>query len=378
MRKVLGWAAMAASVLAVAVTPPARTAHDSSVAAPGEAGNAGTAGTTGKASDAEAGGDRNGAGQGEPDGGGAVEPAVSAAAAQITSDGFYGGLDVPAEHESTYAYGPMWHQQLDAYWGTGTQKRPGVLLLHGGYWLRGDKGSWRDFGRQFAGRGYAAFSVNYRLSTEARWPAQRDDALAALDYIRRNAARFALDPDRIVVVGSSSGGQIAAMLGAYGEGAKRVDGVVAISPAASPYQAYVDGRAAGPTTIGRTGGPIAAGAGGKVSAKVLGQRRRLSEATVRLVGCVPRSGAPTCWERLEESSAVNHVSSGDSPMYLVHSVGDFVPSLHSAELGQRLKAAGVPVEMRIMPGNAHGGRLMRQPVLFESMVDWIARVVGNR
>jgi acetyl esterase/lipase len=363
---------MAASVLVIAITPPATTAHTSFATAPADAGRAGVAGKAGQVRDAVRPADRDGARPGaRPEGstGAApVEPAVTAVTGHMASDGFYGGLDVPAEHEATFAYGRRWHQQLDAYWGGGTARRPGVLLLHGGYWLRGDKRGWREFARQFAARGYAAFAVNYRLSTEARWPAQREDAFAALDFLRRNAARFALDPDRIVVVGSSSGGQIAAMVGAYGEGARRVDGVVAISPAASPYLAYVDGLA------GRAVGRFAGEVGGRVSA----QRRRLSEATVELVGCVPRSGVPACWEKLEESSAVNHVSTGDSPMFLVHSTGDFVPSRHSVELGERLKAVGVPVEVHILPGRAHGGRLMRQPELFESIVAWIARTIAAK
>lgn len=271
----------------------------------------------------------------------------------MASDGLYGGVDLPFEREATFSYGPMYAQQLDAYWSSGKARRAGVVIFHGGYWMRGDKGAWRGLARLFAARGYAVFSANYRLAGEARWPAQRQDAMAALDYVKRNADRFNLDPDRIVAVGSSSGGQIAAMLGTYGEGRTRVAGVVAVSPAASPYQAYLDGA----------------------QPNVTGQRRKLRDATVRLVGCVPRVGAPVCWERLEETTAANHVSGGDAKMFLAHSTGDFVPSRHSIELGDRLKAAGIPVEVRILPGEDHGGDLLREPALFENILDWIGRAV---
>jgi acetyl esterase/lipase len=294
------------------------------------------------------------------------------------TESFYGGFDAPAEREGTYQYGPHYLQQLDAYWATTRNaaapadligrarqvvrgrsgersdgRRPGVLLLHGGYWMQGDKRAWRGVARQLNAHGYTAFSANYRLSGEARWPAQRDDALAALRYIRRNAEQFNLDPDRIIILGSSSGGHLATVLGTYGEGDDQVSGVVAISPAASPYQAYVDGR------------------GDDVSA----QRRRLRQATVQLVGCVPQTGAPVCWERLEASVAANHVTRGDARMFLAHSIGDFVPSRHSIELSERLKRAGVPVEVRILPGRAHGGDLLAEPALFERVLTWIDRAV---
>lgn len=273
----------------------------------------------------------------------------------MATDGFYGGFNHAADREATYMYGTLARQQLDAYWSDSGSRRAGVLLLHGGYWLHGDKTTWRGIARLLAARGYAVFAANYRLAGEAAWPAQRDDALSALEFIKANAARFNLDAKRIIAMGSSSGGQVATVLGTYGEGGKRVRGVVAISPAASPYQAYMDGAAA----------------------NVGSRQRKLREATIRLVGCTPQRGTATCWERLEESVAANHASSNDTRMFLAHSTGDFVPSRHSLELGERLKVAGVPVEIRILPGSSHGSKMLRDPALFESVVAWMERAVQD-
>lgn len=318
MRKVLGLAACAASVVTAAAPAPVALSS-----------------TSPRASGASA--------------------VTDAGALGMASDGFYGGFNHAADREATYMYGPLLRQQLDAYWSDSGSRRAAVLLLHGGYWLHGDKTTWRGIARLLAARGYAVFAANYRLAGEAAWPAQREDALAALDYVKANAARFNLDPDRVIALGSSSGGQVATVLGTYGEGGKRVKGVVAVSPAASPYRAYMDGSAA----------------------KVGSRQHKLREATIRLVGCTPQQGTATCWERLEESVAANHVSGDDARMFLAHSTSDFVPSRHSIELGDRLKAAGIPVEIRILPGSAHGNRLLREPALFESVVAWIDRAVQN-
>lgn len=166
-------------------------------------------------------------------------PVATATAVMVTA---------PHPHKASYAYGKNARQRVDAYWRTTRttgnarpKRRPGVLLLHGGYWWGGDKGSWKYTARKLTTRGYAVFAANYRLAPKSRWPAQRDDAEDALTFIKRNARRWNLDPGRIVVMGSSAGGHLATQLGTYGSGGKRVRGVVALSPVNSPYLAYQDG-----------------------------------------------------------------------------------------------------------------------------------------
>ena len=66
-------------------------------------------------------------------------------------------------------------------------------------------------------RRYAVVSVDYRTTAEAHWPAQLDDAKAAIRWIRANAERYGLDPDHIGVMGRGSGGLLALMLGTTGD-----------------------------------------------------------------------------------------------------------------------------------------------------------------
>ncbi|REE96105.1 alpha/beta hydrolase [Thermomonospora umbrina] len=278
-------------------------------------------------------------------------PGVSASAVMVT----------PAPPRSdTYAYGDDDRQVLDAYWRAPaasrertTSPRPGVLLLHGGSWRRGDKSGWRYTARRLTTLGYVVFSANYRLAQTARWPAQREDSQNALAYIKRNARLWNLDPNRIVVMGSSAGGHLATQLGTYGTGAAEVRGVVALSPVVSPQRAYQDGGVLGADR----------------------SRRSLRQAVQMLLGCDPATDGPVCRERLNDASAATHAGPGDPPMLLIHSRGEFVPPAHGTVLAAVLGAAGVPATVNTVPGKDHGGALLDDTVTFDSVVRWMDEVV---
>ncbi|MCP2336778.1 alpha/beta fold hydrolase [Actinomadura rupiterrae] len=260
---------------------------------------------------------------------------------------------LPKTH--TFAYGKDARQRVDVYWQPANPKdkkakpRPGVLLLHGGYWLEGDKSGWKYFARRLTAQGFTVIAPNYRLATTARWPAQRDDSVAALEYVRKHAKSVNLDPKRIAVVGSSAGGLLATQVGTLGEGAERVRGVVALSPVNTPYLAYQDG-----------GNPDATAA-----------QRKLRGAVAKLVGCVPAGPVPGCWDRLDDANAAAHVSRGDAPMLLFHSSRDFVPVTHSTALAGALRVAGVPATVRTVPGAMHGMGLMVDPTVYPALLSWL-------
>lgn len=91
---------------------------------------------------------------------------------------------------------------------------PIVAFFHGGGWRGGEKRSGRGRIRSFVQSGhYAGVSVGYRLSGEAKWPAQIHDGKAAIRWIRAHAKKHGLDADRIGIWGSSAGGHLVAMLG---------------------------------------------------------------------------------------------------------------------------------------------------------------------
>src|SRR5687768_14792301 len=92
--------------------------------------------------------------------------------------------------------------------------RPAILAIHGGAWRGGDKAWGSSFAEELCPYGYVVFSINYRVSSRpgGTWPAQIEDVQKALRYIRANAARFRVDPDRIASLGMSAGGHLATMV----------------------------------------------------------------------------------------------------------------------------------------------------------------------
>ncbi|MFI6517108.1 alpha/beta hydrolase [Spirillospora sp. NPDC050679] len=229
------------------------------------------------------------------------------------------------------------------------EPRPAVLMLHGGYWLEGDKGGWKYFARRLSNQGFTVFAANYRLARAAQWPAQRNDALAAVAFIKKHAKKWNVDPDRIVILGSSAGGMLGTQAGTFGEGAQRVRGVIALSPVNTPYLAYQDGDR--PTA---TPG-----------------QRKLKKAVVDLVRCVPQPAAAACWKRVDDANSAAHASAGDAPMLLMHSAGDFVPSTHSTGLASALRAAGVPATVRTVPGALHGSQLLNDESVYPTILNWL-------
>ncbi|MBA4137219.1 MAG: hypothetical protein C0518_07875 [Opitutus sp.] len=102
---------------------------------------------------------------------------------------------------------------------------PCLVVVHGGGWDGGDRSQLAEWHHRWAARGYAVAAVSYRLAPRHRWPAQRDDVLAAIAWLKENALRLGLDASRLVLVGRSAGGQIATAV-AYGARDPAVVGVV--------------------------------------------------------------------------------------------------------------------------------------------------------
>lgn len=93
---------------------------------------------------------------------------------------------------------------------------PVILWLCGGGWLEVDKDVWIPELLDYARAGYAVASVEYRMSSQAPFPAPLMDVKTAIRFLRAQAARFGLDKERFAVMGESAGGYLAAMAGTTG------------------------------------------------------------------------------------------------------------------------------------------------------------------
>lgn len=104
--------------------------------------------------------------------------------------------------------------RLDLYQPTdNTKAHPLVLLIHGGGWRSGDRSHQVPMAQALAAAGFVAVAVEYRLSREALYPAAIDDLQQAIKWLRQRHQQYAINPDKLAVLGASSGAHLAALLG---------------------------------------------------------------------------------------------------------------------------------------------------------------------
>ncbi|MCE7039613.1 alpha/beta hydrolase [Dyadobacter sp. CY312] len=118
-------------------------------------------------------------------------------------------------------------------------KVPAILMIFGGGWRSGDRTHNATLGKQLAAKGFVTLTADYRLSTEALFPAAVNDLKTAVRWIRANGSKHGIDTSRIAVLGFSAGGELAAFLGAT-NGNKKYDGSQENAGYSSDVHAVID------------------------------------------------------------------------------------------------------------------------------------------
>jgi acetyl esterase/lipase len=104
---------------------------------------------------------------------------------------------------------------LDVYYPQGTNDPlPTIVSIHGGGYVYGNKEIYRRYGMDMAKRGFAFVNFNYRLAPKWKFPAPLWDTNCVMEWICRNAARYHLNPQQIIIVGDSAGAQLASQYAA--------------------------------------------------------------------------------------------------------------------------------------------------------------------
>ena len=203
---------------------------------------------------------------------------------------------------------------------------PAVLLVHGGGWRTGDRTQLRGYGVLLGRRGYVCVACEYRLVPESPWPAQIHDVKAALRWLRANAARLGVDPERISIEGNSAGAHLALLA------------------AGTPGHPDFEGEGGNP------GVPTDVSAAIGVYAPTLFWYEEATRGGVPLLALHDR---PTA-ELAASASPLTYVSESFPPTLLIHGTGDtLVPPLASIRMYEELVAAKVPVELHMYAEQAH-------------------------
>lgn len=245
---------------------------------------------------------------------------------------FPGG--VQAWRDVTYQTLPGYRPQIvDIYVPPTPGPHPLILYIHGGGWIGGHtrhSGAFADFPRvlaALAAEGFTVASLEYRLAGEARFPAQLQDANAALRFLRSNAARYRIDPARVGVWGGSAGGHLAALTALSCRDTK-------LDPAAAS-DGCVQAAVTWYGVYDFAPMNVAADAG---------------SPPARLLGCATSCAA----EAVRDVSPVAQIDGRDPPFLLIHGVQDKVVPVAQSRLGEAaLRRAGVPVEAIYIAGVDH-------------------------
>lgn len=217
---------------------------------------------------------------------------------------------------------------------------PGLVLIHGGGWVGGNRHAFRQKAEEAARLGYVAATISYRLTNpdkvtgkpEHPFPAQIHDCKAAVRWLRAHARDYKLDPQRIGVMGASAGGHLSLLVGLT-DPQDGLEGESGPQDVSSRVHAVVN--IFGPTDLLRTY---------ETSPGGVGFLKALCNGT-------PDESA----ELYKQASPVHYVTKDDPPVLTLHGEKDTLVPLEQAELlDAKMKAVGVPHELVVLKGQGHG------------------------
>jgi acetyl esterase/lipase len=248
--------------------------------------------------------------------------------------------------------------------------RPLVIWVHGGGWREGERAPSPN--GPLAAHGFVTVSISYRFSQEAIFPAQIHDVKAAIRFLRANAARWGIDPDRIGIWGHSAGGHLAA-LAAVSAGAPELEGEGGNPGVSSAVQAAVPMSPPTDFTVDWYAGSEF-------------PPHEAYAAVVELLGGEPGK-SPEVNARARMASPNQLATPNAAQMLVVHgTLDDLVPVSQGRMLVETLLDRGAEGSLLELPHNDHGlasvfGEMFERPdapatLAMQEIIDFFERTLG--
>jgi acetyl esterase/lipase len=244
-----------------------------------------------------------------------------------------GGAAAPSVTE-TYATVDGVELKVDVWQPEGTASpRPAMIYVFGGGWVSGDRAQMPAYFQWLTGQGLTVFAVDYRLSTagDPGWEKAPGDVKCAVGWVRANAARHGIDPDRIVLGGNSAGANLATLV------------------------AYTAGNDAVPASCAVGDTSVRAVAGFYGPTDLITAHRDTKSTDARGMIETYLGGTPDAVpDRYRRNSPVTYVRPGLPPTLILQGARDsVVPAGQATDLAARLDAAGVPNTVLTLPATEH-------------------------
>lgn len=215
---------------------------------------------------------------------------------------------------------------------------PIIVWIHGGAFMYGSRHDNQAIREEIASNGFACFSIDYRLSSEAIFPATIQDCKCAVRYLRAHATELGISTAKIGVWGPSAGGHLAAMLGTSATVAE-LEGEGGYADQSSAVQAVCDWF--GPTDFSR------------MSAFPSDIDHDAPDSPESLLVGGPVQENP---EKVQAANPISYVSVSTPSFYIAHGTADpLVPFNQSELLHKALVAQGVEVTFDVLENAGHGG-----------------------
>lgn len=262
-------------------------------------------------------------------------------------------------------------QKLDLYIPMlGNKPLPLIIWIYGGGFKFGDKSDRIQHILNAVKRGYAVASVNYRLSTEAHFPAAINDVKAAIRYLKANAEKYTLNPDAFATWGESAGGNLSVLAALSGGDTIGKNDTLSNINESDRVQASVDWY-----------GP---GAFEKI------------DDDFKILGITPKMGMTSHEDSFESlylgktlgtsdavsleyaANPVNYIDKNDPPVFIQHgSLDENIPYLQSLELSKALagEIGDDKVQFDLIKDAYHGGREFTSEENINRVLDFLDKYI---
>lgn len=255
----------------------------------------------------------------------------------IGSTAFAQRADVVPTHRDVAYDDDDTSQCVDAYLTKSDKPTPAMIYIHGGGWRAGSKKNIPGWLKSFVAEGrLSVVSVEYRFTDVATHPAQVNDCLRAVQFVRHNADKWNIDTKRLGVTGGSAGGHLSAYVALHDDAAK--------ADSDDPVERHSSRVACAVSFAGPTDWSL------------LSTIEHRHPAYRQLIGYEPGTPADKLAARLvKDVSPISFASKDDPPVMQVHGDKDvIVPIAHASTLHEKLEAIGVKSELVVIPGGNHG------------------------
>ncbi|WP_437213911.1 alpha/beta hydrolase fold domain-containing protein [Pectobacterium sp. LFLA-215] len=279
---------------------------------------------------------------------------------------------LPIEMESDIAYsltknimGRPLQLSMDLVKPYSDKPLPAVIFITGGGFIDAPKSKYIGQRVDIARAGYVVASINYRVVPTVTFPGIVEDAKTAVRFLRANADKFGIDPNKIAVMGESAGGYLAAM--------------VATTNGVSEFDKgeYLNQRSDVQAAIDLYGLSDLTSVGADFSDEIKEAHKSPAIPEAMLVNGIPWQGGGSILQDLDKAKKANpitYISKKTPPFLLMHGDADNVVSPSQTRiLHEALVAHGIDSTRYVVKGADHAGLLWYQPEIIKTIITFLDR-----